>query len=220
MAPLSDLSVAQSIVEAVRETERQHLNSGTAGNISVRIDGGLLITPTGIPTLELRAEMMVKVSLDGDWSGAWRPSSEWAMHAAIYKAFSAAQAVVHAHADACVALSCLREGLPPFHYMIASYGGDTVRCAQYASFGSPELAQAAVAALEGRTACLLANHGMICYGATLAAALRSAVKLETLARQYLLTRSAGEPVLLNADAMADVHRRYKTYGNQPKAAEP
>jgi L-fuculose-phosphate aldolase len=208
----NDLALA--ILEATRESDRERLNSGTSGNISVRTEAGMLLTPTGIPAAKLRPEMMVPMSLDGDWRGEWRPSSEWAMHAAIYKAFPAAQAVVHAHPDHCVALSCLREDMPPFHYMIASFGGNSVRCAGYAPFGSPELAENAVEGLRDRTACLLANHGMICYGPTLHHALGSAIKLETLARQYMLARWTGTPVLLGEDEMAEVRARYKTYGQQ------
>ena len=177
----------------------------------------MLLTPTGVPAAALRLEMMVAMSLDGHWSGEWRPSSEWAMHAAIYKAFPAAQAVVHAHPDHCVALSCLREDMPPFHYMLAGFGGNTVRCADYAPFGSQELADNAVAALRDRTACLLANHGMICYGPTLDSALAAAIALETLARQYMLARWTGTPVLLGEAEMAEVRARYQTYGQQKPA---
>ena len=106
------------------------------------------------------------MTLAGDVKGSSAPSSEWAMHAAIYLAYPAAQCVVHTHADACTALACLNEALPPFHYMVANFGGDDVRCAPYVTFGTPELARLAVAALAGRTACLLANHGMIVHAPT------------------------------------------------------
>ena len=211
---MTEAEAAQAILDATLETDRQKLNSGTSGNISIRTGAGMLLTPTGVPASALRPEMMVSMSLDGDWGGEWRPSSEWAMHAAIYEAFPTAQAIVHAHPDYCVALSCLREEMPPFHYMLASFGGDAVRCADYAPFGSQELADSAVAALRDRTACLLANHGMICYGPTLDAALGSAIKLETLARQYMLARWTGTPILLDEAEMADVRDRYKTYGQQ------
>lgn len=211
---MTDGEAARTILAATLETERHRLNSGTSGNISVRTKAGMLITPTGVPPAELRPEMMVSMSLSGDWSGEWRPSSEWAMHAAIYQAFGEAQAIVHAHPDNCVALSCLREEMPAFHYMIASFGGDTVRCADYAPFGSQELADAAVSAMRDRSACLLANHGMICYGRSPMAALEAALKLETLARQYLLARWTGSPVLLGEEEMRDVFRRFRTYGQQ------
>jgi L-fuculose-phosphate aldolase len=204
----------QLLIDTSLDAEVQRLNVGTTGNISVRLDGGMLITPSGIPPRQLQPEMMVEMSLEGQWSGKIRPSSEWALHAAVYKARPEVGAVVHAHPDHCVALSCARLGLPAFHYMIAGFGGEDVRCSRYAAFGSAELADATVEALEGRTACLLANHGMVSLGATLNEAYGRALKLETLARQYMLCRSFAEPVLLNECELAEVKKRYKTYGRQ------
>ncbi|MBN9269506.1 MAG: class II aldolase/adducin family protein, partial [Mesorhizobium sp.] len=147
-----------SLVSGARAMDASGMNTGTTGNISLRIEsGGMLITPTGIPSPMLRPEQMVTMRFDGSWEGALRPSSEWEMHAEIYKAFPEAGAVVHAHPDHCVALSCLREPMPLFHYMVAGFGGDDVRCSDYALFASSNLAKAAVVALQDRTACLLAN---------------------------------------------------------------
>jgi L-fuculose-phosphate aldolase len=204
----------QSLVDASREAEALRLNAGTSGNISIRIEAGMLITPTGIPSKSLRPEMIVAMDFDGNWSGDVTPSSEWALHAAIYKARPEIEAIVHAHPDHCVALSCAREALPAFHYMIAGFGGDDVRCSRYATFGSPELADVTVEAIDGRTACLLANHGMVAIGASVAEAFSRTVKLETLARQYILCRSFSQPVVLTADELVDVKERYKTYGRQ------
>lgn len=204
----------QSLVDAVRQVAAKGLNSGTSGNISLRLDTGMLITPTGITPEKLGPASMVEMSLDGGWQGTVRPSSEWNMHAAIYRAIPEARAIVHAHPDHCVALSCLREALPPFHYMIASFGGDDVPCSDYAPFGTDELAQAAVRALDGRNSCLLANHGMISFGPSLSTALARTEKLETLARQYLLARSVGRPVMLTEEELGVVKARYKTYGQQ------
>ena len=204
----------QSLIEASIDAEIQRINIGTTGNMSVRSDDGMLITPSGIPPRELAPEAIVPMDLDGRWSGNVKPSSEWALHSAIYKARPDVRAVVHAHSDHCVALSCARLDLPAFHYMIAGFGGDNVRCSRYATFGSPELAEATVEALENRTGCLLANHGMVTVGATLADAYGRALKLETLARQYMLCRSFAEPVLLNEQELIEVKQRYKTYGRQ------
>ncbi|MBZ9676484.1 class II aldolase/adducin family protein [Mesorhizobium sp. ES1-1] len=204
----------QTLVDAVRHVAAKGLNSGTSGNISLRLDTGMLITPTGIAPDALGRASMVEMSLDGEWQGTVRPSSEWNMHAAIYRAIPEAEAIVHAHPDHCVALSCLRESIPPFHYMIASFGGDDVPCSDYAPFGTEELAQAAVRALAGRNSCLLANHGMISFGPSLAIALARTQKLETLARQYLLARSVGRPVMLTEEELGVVKTRYKTYGQQ------
>jgi L-fuculose-phosphate aldolase len=202
------------LIDASLDAEIQHINCGTTGNMSIRTDGGMLITPSGIPPRQLAPESIVAMDLDGHWSGAIKPSSEWALHAAIYNARPELRAVVHAHPDHCVALSCARMGLPAFHYMIAGFGGDDVRCSRYATFGSPELAEATVEAMENRTACLLANHGMVTVGSTLAEAYGRALKLETLARQYMLCRSFAEPVVLNEKELVEVKQRYKTYGRQ------
>jgi L-fuculose-phosphate aldolase len=204
----------QSLIAASLDAETQRINTGTTGNMSIRVDGSMLITPTGIPPRKLKPEMIVPMDFDGNWSGDIKPSSEWALHSAIYKARPEVQAVVHAHPDHCVALSCARRDLPAFHYMIAGFGGDDVRCSRYATFGSPELAEATVEALEDRTACLLANHGMVAIGATLPEAYGRALKLETLARQYMLCRSFAEPVLLSQSDLIGVKQRYKTYGRQ------
>ncbi|WP_339757090.1 class II aldolase/adducin family protein [uncultured Hoeflea sp.] len=204
----------QSLIDASIDAEIQRINIGTTGNMSVRSDDGMLITPSGIPPRVLAPEAIVPMDFDGRWSGNVKPSSEWALHSAIYKARPDVRAVVHAHSDHCVALSCARLNLPAFHYMIAGFGGDNVRCSRYATFGSPELAEATVEALDNRTGCLLANHGMVTVGATLADAYGRALKLETLARQYMLCRSFAEPVLLNEQELAEVKQRYKTYGRQ------
>lgn len=203
-----------SLVSGARAMDASGMNTGTTGNISLRIEGGMLITPTGIPSPMLQPEQMVTMRFDGSWEGALRPSSEWEMHAEIYKAFPEAGAVVHAHPDHCVALSCLREPMPLFHYMVAGFGGDDVRCSDYALFASSDLARAAVVALKDRTACLLANHGMIAFGKDLDTALARTVKLETLARQYLIARGAGTPVLIENSEIPAIRARYKTYGQQ------
>lgn len=212
-------SIRHAIVDASRYIGAKGLNSGTSGNISVRVATGMLITPTGIAPEKLDPASIVDMTLSGDRAGTSRPSSEWNMHAAIYQVFPQANAIVHAHPDHCVALSCLREALPPFHYMIASFGGDDVPCSDYEPFGTAELAQAAVRALAGRNTCLLANHGMIAFGPDLAAAVTRTEKLETLARQYMLARTIGRPVMLTDAELAVVKSRYKTYGQQSPELE-
>jgi L-fuculose-phosphate aldolase len=200
------------LVEAYRSLAQSGVMHGSSGNLSLRMDAGMLITPSGIDAARIDAQGLVRLSLGGVVDGGGLPSSEWRMHAAIYERYPDTQAVVHTHADACVALACLRRGLPAFHYMVAGFGGDDVRCAPYAAFGSARLAALAVEALEGRTACLLANHGMMARGATMAAALSAAARLETLCRQYLMTLNAGTPILLDAEEMREVHARYADYG--------
>jgi L-fuculose-phosphate aldolase len=197
------------------ELGRLGLNAASAGNVSARMGETMLITPTGARVDGIRPEHVVTTNFAGKYEGALLPSSEWAMHATIYQQEPAAQVIVHAHSDAATALACLGQGLPPFHYMLAEFGGDDVRCAPYVTFGTAELAREAAAAIAGRTACLLANHGMICHGRDAASALTTAIRLETLARQYLLARSAGAPVLLDAQQMQAARARYATYGQQP-----
>ncbi len=201
------------------ELGRLGLNTASAGNVSARLGAhlgdGMLITPTGARVDGTRPEQIVAMDFAGGFVGDMLPSSEWAMHAAIYQQEPGAQIIVHAHSDAATALACLGENLPPFHYMLAEFGGDDVRCAPYVTFGTPELAKLAAIAIAGRTACLLANHGMICHGRNAAAALTTAIRLETLARQYLLARSVGRPRLLNTQQMAEARLRYATYGQQP-----
>jgi L-fuculose-phosphate aldolase len=205
-------SLRTRLCEAYRDFERLGLSSGSAGNVSVRWSGGMLISPAGATAASAAPEAFVAMSLDGDVHSDGKPSSEWAMHAEIYRRTQNAQAVVHAHPDACVALSCQRRVIPAFHYMIASFGGSDVPCSCYAPFGSNELALAAASALEGRSACLLANHGMICHAKSLSEAIANALKLEVLARQYILTLQIGPPVLLNDEEMAVVRERYRSYG--------
>lgn len=212
---MTDSELRQQVASVYRDIGRRGLIAGSSGNVSHRTRSGMIITPSGCSAETLQADGVVAMTLAGDVKGNTAPSSEWAMHAAIYLAYPMAQCIVHTHADACTALSCLNEGLPPFHYMVANFGGDDVRCAPYVTFGTPELARLAVAALTGRTACLLANHGMIVHGATADQALTAAIVLETLCLQYLLARSAGAVRLLTVDEMRGAQQRYQSYG-QPQ----
>jgi L-fuculose-phosphate aldolase len=209
-----DADARRQVVAVYREVGRRGLIAGSSGNVSQRVRKGMVITPSGCSADTLEPDGLVAMTLAGDVKGTAAPSSEWAMHAAIYLAYPAAQCVVHTHADACTALACLNEALPPFHYMVANFGGNDVRCAPYVTFGTPELARLAVEALAGRTACLLANHGMIVHAPSADRALSAAVVLETLCRQYLLARAAGVVRLLTVDEMRAAHDRYRTYGQR------
>jgi len=191
---------------------------GSSGNVSERTGRGMIITPSGGSPDGIGEGGMAEVSLDGTPRSSVTPSSEWEMHSAIYRAFPAAGCVVHTHADACTALASLNLALPPFHYMVVQFGGSNVRCAPYVTFGTSALAAHAVKALKGRTACLLANHGMILYATDPDAALARALLLESLCRQYLLARSAGKPRLLSAAEIRAARERFKTYG--PRASNP
>jgi L-fuculose-phosphate aldolase len=212
MPPARRPPLRRALVTLYRELAQRGMNAGSSGNVSARTHDGMMITPSGCSAATLRESGLVAMSLDGTVHGDATPSSEWSMHAAIYQACPAAAWLVHTHADACTALACLNEGLPGFHYMVTRFGGDDVRCAPYVTFGTPDLARLAVTALQGRTACLLANHGMIVHGRDAVDALAGAVLLETLCRQYLLARAAGAVRLLTAEEMQAAHERFKTYG--------
>ena len=204
--------LAASIVSVARQMNMLGLNQGTSGNVSARLGKGFLITPSGVAYESLRPEDVVSVGSDGTIENGKRPSSEWRMHRDIYASRAEAGGVVHAHPTYCTALSCLREDIPPFHYMVAMAGGVNIRCANYATFGSQELSDAMRTALLDRCACLLANHGMICFATDIEAALALGIEVETLARHYCESRKMGEPVLLSQKEMADVLERFQTYG--------
>jgi L-fuculose-phosphate aldolase len=191
---------------------------GSSGNVSERTGQGMIITPSGGAPDAVTKSGMARVTLDGSRLNDVTPSSEWEMHAAIYREFPDAACVVHTHADACTALASLNRELPPFHYLVVQFGGPNVRCAPYVTFGTPALAALAVKALKSRTACLLANHGMILYARDTDAALSRALLLESLCRQYLLALSAGRPRLLSAAEIRAAKERFKTYGPSPDAA--
>ena len=197
-----------------RECGNRGLIVGSSGNVSGRLaDGTMLITPSGADRAS--APDLVTVSPDGAVPAGLTPSSEWAMHSAVYRVCRDAAFIVHTHADACTALACLGSDLPAFHYMVVQFGGADVRCAPYVTFGTPALAAAAAEAIRDRTACLLANHGMLVCGTTATQALSRAVLLETLCRQYLLALAAGTPRLLTAQEMRDAQERFRTYGPAP-----
>ncbi|NBC17011.1 MAG: class II aldolase [Bacteroidetes bacterium] len=215
-------SLPDQVARTARRMHEQGLSSGTSGNVSARREDRVWITPSGVPYARLAADRIVPLALDGSVLGdaSDAPSSEWRLHCGIYRARPDAGAVVHTHSPHATALACLREDLPAFHYMVAVAGGASIRCAPYATYGTPELAAHAVAALDGRTACLLANHGVVTLGATPDAALALAREVETLARQYLLARQVGAPVILDDDEMNRVLERFASYGASAKADPP
>lgn len=203
-----------ALVEAGRQMSACGLSHGSSGNLSVRLTEGFLITPSGIAYDVIEPQMMVAMDKEGAWQGAWAPSSEWRLHADIYREKPEAQAIVHCHSPHATAFSTLRQDIPAFHYMVAIAGGPTLRCAPYATFGTQALSDAMMAALDNRKACLLANHGMICFERNLERALWLAGEIEMLARQYILARQVGTPVILDDEEMVRVAERFKNYGKQ------
>jgi len=202
----------EQLLATARKLAELGLNRGTAGNFSVRDGDGFLVTPSGMAVDTMTPHDMVRMDFDGDAQGERRPSSEWRFHRDILHARPEAGAVIHTHAMFATTLACLRRDIPPFHYMIAMAGGDSIRCAPYVLFGTQELSGAALLALQDRQACLLANHGMIAVGRDLEAALAMTVEVETLCEQYWRTLQAGGPTLLTAQEMAEALQQFKGYG--------
>jgi len=207
----SEQARREELVAVARRLNASGLNQGTSGNLSLRIAGGLLITPSSLPYEQMEPADLVAIDLHG-WplqDNGRRPSSEWRLHADVLAARDDVQAVLHCHPIHGTALACHDRGIPPFHYMTAVAGGDDIRCAPYATFGTAELSALAVEALEARQACLLARHGLVSLGTTLDQALRLAVEVETLARMYLQALQLGEPPLLSPDQMRAVHAQFQ-----------
>ena len=205
----------REIIDTARLFNGTGLSTGTSGNISARTRDGYLITPTGVAYDDLKPGSLIELDLDGTrLKGDLKQSSEWSIHADVYRARPEVTAVVHVHSPYATGLACTRQGIPGFHYEVAMAGGDSIRCAEYATFGTKALARNALGALDGRMACLLANHGQIALGASVPAALAMAVKVETLARQYCLARQCGEPVLLGEEEMRVNVEKFRAYGKQ------
>ena len=206
----------ESLINNFKKLAELGLNKGTSGNASIRTDKGFLVTPSGMTIEQLSAADMVEVNMVGQAISAGKPSSEWRFHRDIYQARPEVHAIVHTHSMFATSLSCLRQDIPPFHYMIAVAGGKDIRCAEYALFGTQALSDAAIVALEGRKACLLANHGMIALGKTLDQAVSLAMEVETLCEQYWRALQVGQPKILSEAEMAQVFEQFKDYGNWNK----
>jgi L-fuculose-phosphate aldolase len=207
----------RGIAETIRWLMARGLYAGTSGNVSARAPGGMLITPSGVPCDAVDAASIVEVAFaDGGARGLLAPSSEWRLHRDIYRGRPDVGAVVHTHSTFATALSCLRRPIPAFHYMVAKAGGDDIRCARYATYGTAALSRNALTALGGgRRACLLANHGLVALGADLASARLLAEELEALSAQYVQARAAGTPVILPAREMVRVRTKFASYGPAP-----
>ena len=210
-----------AIIAACKHMNAIGLNQGTSGNISVRFRDRMLVTPSGVPYGDMAPEDIAAMPVEGEygsWDGPLAPSSEWRFHLDITRARPEVGAIVHAHSTFATALAIARKDIPACHYMIAAAGGPTIRCGAYATYGTKELSDAALKALEGRSACLLANHGMIATGPDLDKAMWLAVELETIARQYVVSLSIGGPVLLSDAEIAKVKESFKSYG--PRGRDP
>ncbi len=213
-------ALRQAIINGCLKMNAEGHNQGTSGNISARYQERMLITPSGVPYEGMKPDMIASMSLeDGDktFEGPLKPSSEWHFHRDILRHRPEIGGVVHLHSTFATVLAMARKSIPSCHYMVACFGGNDVRCGGYARYGTPELSAIAVDALEGRTACLLANHGMIAIGSTLEKALWTAVELETLAKQYYHTLLIGGPVMLSDEQIGETLKGIATYGLQDGA---
>jgi L-fuculose-phosphate aldolase len=199
------------LVEAARRVAALGLNHGKSGNVSARLGSGFVITPSGKSYDTLALDDLVTVE-GGEPRGERKPSSEWRLHRDIYARRPEAGAIVHTHSSYATTLACLRRPIPALHYEIAFLGGGDIRCAPYATFGTQELSDHALAALEGRSACLMANHGVVAFAPTVEQAVVLADKVEELARLYWQALQVGEPVLLDPAEIARVVEKFKTYG--------
>jgi len=211
---MTELELKVKVLATARAMNAAGINRGSAGNVSVRHADGFLITPTGMAYDACVAEDVVFVGLDGRCDGRRKPSSEWRIHRDVYAARPEAGAIIHAHSTFAVSLACQGRDIPPFHYMVARFGGRDVRCCAYATFGSQELSDAVVAALADRKGCLMAHHGMVVLGANLDQALALGVELETLCEQYWRVLQIGAARLLPDDEMTRVLAKFADYGRQ------
>jgi L-fuculose-phosphate aldolase len=203
----------EALLDTARKLAQLGLNKGTSGNSSVRLEDSFLVTPSGMTVEEMAPRDMVFMDFNGHAEPGKKPSSEWRFHHDILKNRPEIGAVIHTHSMFATTLACLHQEIPPFHYMIAVAGGDTIRCAPYALFGTQELSDYAVDALHERKACLLANHGMIALGKNLEDALAVAVEVENLCEQYWrLLQVTSHPPLLSEAQMREVFRQFKGYG--------
>jgi L-fuculose-phosphate aldolase len=212
---MADRTLRESVILGCRELTRRGLTYGKSGNISVRRDArSFFVSPTGMSYESLVPDDIPLVDMDGRWFGRRRPSSEWRFHRDILEARGEIGAIVHTHSPKATSLACTGRGIPAFHYMVAAAGGADVRCARYHTFGSQELSAAAVEALTGRLACLLANHGVIALGADLNCALLLAAEVEDLAGKYCAALALGEIRILDGLEMERVIDKFRTYGTQ------
>jgi L-fuculose-phosphate aldolase len=214
---MSELDIRRSIIDHCRQMNETGLNQGTSGNISVRHGDRMLITPSSIPYGEMEPDMIASLPLDktdGAWEGPKKPSVEWWFHHGIMRARPEVNSVVHTHSTYATILAIAHKPIPACHYMIAAFGGNDVRVCDYARYGTPELAANVLKALEGRSACLMANHGMVVSGSSLPKAMWAAVELETIAKQYYHALLIGGPVILPDDEIEGVARSFGTYGHQ------
>jgi len=211
----------QKMVETCRKMNESGINQGTAGNLSVRVDEGFLLTPSSLPYDLMTVDDIIHMDFDGTYVGSRLPSSEWRFHRDILRHRQDINVVLHCHSTYAVVLACHFREIPAFHYMIGIFGGNTVRCAKYATFGTQQLSEYALEALEGRKACLLGKHGQISLGKNMDQALHMGIELETIAKMYAKALTLGEPAILSDEEMQRVRDQMTrmSYGQMPDGSD-
>ena len=220
MAATEEEAARQAIIGACLSMNYNGINQGTAGNISVRWENGLLITPSGLPYDEMKIDDIVFMNMNGSYEHRLAASSEWRFHRDILQARGDVNAVVHAHPIHATAFAICGMDVPAVHYMIAAAGGPSIRCAPYAPFGTEELSRAVLKALSGRACALLANHGMVATGHEVRAAMWLAVEVETLCKQYAVALQIGTPRALADDEIERTIEKFKEYRLRPVKSHP
>lgn len=216
----NDIATREEMIDTCRKLNSGNLNLGTAGNLSVRVDGGLLITPSGIPYESMKPSQIVEMDTEGRYYGDYVPSSEWRFHFDILRRRTDVDSVLHSHAPNCSILACCHLDIEAVHYMVGVGAGSVIKCSGYAPFGTPELSRLAIEALGPRNACLLGNHGVIVVGATPVKALDTLQVVEYLARVNIGARQLGGGVVLGDKEINVVLKRFKTYGKQTAELTP
>ena len=216
-----ELELRKGIIAACRAMNSLGINQGTSGNISARYGSDMLITPSGVPYEDLKPGDIAVMPIDGEygsWKGPLSPSSEWRFHLDIMRSRPDVGSVVHTHSTYATTLAICGKEIPAIHYMVAAAGGPNIRVAPYATYGTEGLSKHALKALEGRTCCLLRNHGVIATGSNVKRALWLAVEIETIAKQYYLSLAVGDAQILPDDEITRVVEKFKNYGPKAKPA--
>jgi L-fuculose-phosphate aldolase len=221
MPKTTHLAERRQMIDICRKMNASGINQGTAGNLSLRMKRGFLITPSSLPYDIMKPDDIVEMDFDGSYAGR-RPSSEWRFHRDILKARTDIDVVLHCHSVYATTLACHHKTIPSFHYMVGVAGGTTIRCSPYATFGTQALSDAAIDALDGRLACLLGQHGQISLGKTLESALWLATEVETISRLYVQALTLGKPPILSDEEMdrviAQMKRMSYGFGPEPEGA--
>ena len=204
------LDLCNEIINTCIKMESSGINQGTSGNVSVRYKNGFLITPTSLPYNEMSPEDIVEMDWNGEYLGR-RPSSEWRFHRDILKSRDDVNVVLHCHSINATAVACHKKNIPAFHYIVGLAGGKDIKCADYATFGTEELSNNVIKALENRSACLMSNHGQVAFGKNLDSAFELAQEIENICHQYTIALKLGKPKILSFEEMKKVLDKAKNY---------